>query len=237
MRKSTSAALAGAAALAFCGAANATTVVETFTGTVASGLDLFGRFGSAGADMTGDAFSMVFTFDPAQGLTQRPNTQVTWDGTGTAILSLNGSSVTLNNIHLGLIHGQQDGIVSDGISANSSTTDGSGRLISNVSFGMQYLPPQNYAPILATPITYNDCAVYLPDCGGQFLDFEASAGKAEFLSLALSSVVITADGPLPDNFFAIPEPSTWAMMVTGLFGLGAALRSRKGGLRRRQLAS
>jgi hypothetical protein len=56
---------------------------------------------------------------------------------------------------------------------------------------------------------------------------------------SLSDVIITSnniDGSADLKFFSdpslpVPEPATWAMMLVGLFGLGAAMRSR------RQLAS
>jgi hypothetical protein len=35
---------------------------------------------------------------------------------------------------------------------------------------------------------------------------------------------------LVDNFSLTPEPATWAMMIGGFFGLGAALRRRRGAL-------
>lgn len=47
------------------------------------------------------------------------------------------------------------------------------------------------------------------------------AGSSSFPEFALDNIVLSSSS-------AVPEPSTWAMMLLGFFGLGAALRSRRG---------
>jgi RHS repeat-associated protein len=62
-----SAMMAAGAALGVVQAADASTVTATMTGTVTSGTDTTGIFGSPGANLAGKSFTLTYTFDDSKG--------------------------------------------------------------------------------------------------------------------------------------------------------------------------
>jgi hypothetical protein len=67
---------------------------------------------------------------------------------------------------------------------------------------------------------------WTPDAIGTWLILEGPGG-------ALSDRIVTFNSPLGAELkfysdpFAVPEPATWAIMLTGLAGMGAVLRARR----------
>jgi hypothetical protein len=80
--------------------ANASVVTMTVTGTVASGTDMTGVFGTANANLTGETFKLTYTFDDTKGTVHgcAPN-GIAIGGTGTAspgtaVLQIGGGTFT-----------------------------------------------------------------------------------------------------------------------------------------------
>jgi hypothetical protein len=76
--------------------------------------------------------------------------------------------------------------------------------------------PQVTAIAAPNTVTFSDFGMHLQSLAG-----------------GLSTVAVPGDRPLPPVSGAIPEPAQWALMITGFFGAGSALRIR----RRRVLAA
>ena len=74
------------------------------------------------------------------------------------------------------------------------------------------------------------CAFYDPAYSAGFTraSFDLGPGTYDIEGIAIQSPYGAGDGAI--SLGAVPEPATWAMMLTGFFGLGAALRrSRRTG--------
>ena len=75
------------------------------------------------------------------------------------------------------------------------------------------------------PLGYTPWTRFYRQLGAGTYTLEAGIGNAtdnfETSYLLLDSFAVTA---------TIPEPASWAMMILGFFGLGAALRRRQSGL-------
>lgn len=68
MTKASTLTMAALAAIAFAsGAASAKVYTITFTGFLGSGTDTSGVFGTAGADLTHDAYTAAFRYDTSLG--------------------------------------------------------------------------------------------------------------------------------------------------------------------------
>ncbi len=62
--------------------------------------------------------------------------------------------------------------------------------------------------------------------GNTLLEFDFSSGLTPAKDVLLDAVAITAVDAVPTA--AVPEPSTWAMMILGFFGVGFMAYRRKG---------
>ena len=79
--------------------------------------------------------------------------------------------------------------------------------------------------------------------GSRAFDFDADLTAGQRVSFLLGAAgnftydstgfALTVTGQDPAGGGAVPEPATWAMMLLGFFGMGSALRSRRGVVRRR----
>jgi len=84
-------------------------------------------------------------------------------------------------------------------------------------------------------VTYDNYQPTVPDHGStawqQAVMYFTATAKQETLNL---EAISTSSGDPPfaliDNLqmFAVPEPATWAMMILGVFGIGAVVRRRRG---------
>jgi PEP-CTERM motif len=226
----------------FSSSASADVVNVTYTGTVSSvGLsgqpntttDALGLFG--GGDLTGDNFQVVFTFDTSQGsLSTTIADPVHGVGAGQSLTATSSSnpfsaSITINGFTQSVVaplNGALFQTSGDGVLDNVSGT------VPGVPLGFNPDPSgvqvgigtsiDNFAVspgLLATPSTTSDV-----ECGcvggGQFV--VSSAFGQEIVNLDPTVAVVT-DGVTS----AVPEPSTWAMMILGFCGLGFMAYRRK----------
>jgi hypothetical protein len=222
--------------------ASAEIVNVTYTGTVSSvGLsgqpntttDALGLFG--GGNLAGDNFQVVFTFDTSQGsLSTTIADPAAGVGAGQSLTSTASSNpfsalITINGITQSVVaplNGALFETSGGGVLDNVSGT------VPGVPLGFNPDPSgvqvtigtsiDNFAVspgLLATPSTTSDV-----ECGclgsGQFV--VSSALGQEIVNLDPTVAVVT-DGIAS----AVPEPSTWAMMILGFCGVGFLAYRRK----------
>jgi hypothetical protein len=208
-----------AAGVLAAGSANAAIVTLTYTGTVADGgTDVSGAFGAMGADLSGDAFTAVFTFDTDEGtLVARnapPVTSLTLAGglieglptfssPGVASLTVNSVTETFGN-DLGSDYFAQvvSGEFQFGADVFSSTTS---------PFGIVSVGSDGPGLSLNTPYSGPVCDQQCVVIGG-------------VPTLNITHLDLTIEGSFANP--TIPEPATWALMLLGFSLTGAALRRR-----------
>jgi hypothetical protein len=212
------AALGAASLLVAAGAAEATTVTETFSGTVTHGTDSLGLFGVSGADLVGQSFTATATFN------------TTDDGHFPGFHTAGGGAFIARPNPL------YD--VSMTVNGHVWTIDFDYR---DQAF-TQYTYHEFRPPELTTGIIrfqeYQDAshsvelfageASGLPQYENGTLTLHAGFGFIDLSGMndGISLTITSATATPVDPAAAIPEPASWALMLTG-FGLaGAALRRR-----------
>lgn len=211
--------------------ASATDLVVVYAGTVSSGVDEFGAFGTPGANLAGAKFTAVYTMHLPQD----------WELiTASPVQSFNIYDETNAVLTIRRVGQYVDGTF-DGNSGGYFSFVG-GELI-GISFSLQeegYVNPRGYPPGWYRSLT---TGVYSGGNPGMTWDFihglhyvvakgDVAGGKFlyqaidqnnndkdlfEFLSLSPESFTIEG----------VPEPATWAMMLVGFFGLGAMVRGAR----------
>jgi hypothetical protein len=194
--------------IAFPEPASATIYEMSFQGTIASGIDNSGIFGTAGANLSGDSYVTTYLYDPSIGYVINPN--YAYGGTDysssnspspilSAAITINGTtynSTAGSSTFFALIYAASNQIIADFCpsSSNSCPTH-----LLNVGDN-----PAGPGAISLTMVgTYT-----LPANSGSYGVFVAASDS---LSLNPISEQIAA---------AVPEPSTWAMMILGFAGIG-----------------
>jgi PEP-CTERM motif len=209
-------------------AASADIVTQTFTGTV-SGFDPSGLFG--GGNLTGNSFTATFVFNTdlsgaiqnvSPGLPDFSGTEYqTYGGTVYSGPLSPGVSASL------LINGHTFSVPSDAIAATYSVSTRNapsfsvhtqvGGIVGSI-FNLELFSRDPNAPVitsLTTPYTYT----YVP-VGDDALVVGSFWMDGDFFDLSPQTVSL-AD--------AVPEPSTWAMMILGFCGLGFMVFRRNRG--------
>lgn len=224
MRNSIWAALAGAAAMVAAGQAGAA-ITYLWTGTVASGVDTAGTFGPAGTDLAGRLFSATYTFDPTLG------TYGQFSATDTALYggpyygtSSPGSVVFAINSFNRMINGDVLSGVDGGVSSNGyyfSTAVNAGSYVEGLALEVAQLPVGVLPSDLTAAYSGNPCPNGV--CFGVYWN---GPGPNNIV-LTPDHLTITPDPGSPAILVSVPEPSTWAMMILGVFSLGAVLRRQR----------
>lgn len=191
-------------ASAIAAPASANIITFAYNGKIVDGVDTSGLFGAPGADLTGDHILAVFVFDTALGLRGAfPGTTDSLIG-GTAVPGSPPSPLVSATI---TINGESTTIGGDLLASaltNGGQFNASEAVQDNANFVSAFVYSMSAPASLDTPFTPQGSG------GGSFnIDrVDALSGPRE---------VATAD-------FSIPEPATWAMMLMGLGGVGAAVR-------------
>ena len=217
--------------------AAAATFLITYTGTVSSGIDKDGDFGTAGADLTGSAYTAVFTMDDATPGLTRYHTDTFDQIIGgdysyhtasplSAVLRLNGHTLNFAGTDYGsalqFFNDDQSGLYNgvahdvrqiDGFATASQLTQ---EIVRNVALGDTAIVS---SANVSTPLDY---LVQPADLVGGFAMFWRPSGLTE-IRLAPNHVVIAPYG----GSSAVPEPASWAMMIAGFGMAGGALRRRR----------
>ena len=207
--------------------ASAATILITYTGTVSSGTDETGVFGAAATDLTGKAFTSVYTLNyPTSGAIDVSGTSVHEYYGGTAYASNSVSplsaQITINGVTKSLSG------TFGGFHYLSTLASPSGfAQISDIVFGSdQNSVVSNYIDSKVSNITDTlnlaDALQYTVKSdkeGGGFV-FSEDGNNAAIGFFKESSVTIESVG-------AVPEPATWALLLIGFGMVGATLRIRR----------
>lgn len=210
--------MAAVAALAgLTSPASADIVSLTYTGTVSSvssssgatdGLNLFG-----GGDLTGDNFKVVFTFDTSKGsLTTSPGAQSLSD-TGNGVTAFLPTLITINGFTQSLTDGAGGLAQTGGNGLNDIVSSAGFEAGIHFAIGTTINATPVSPALLTTDFTTsincgNGCGGFGTfSLGGEGINFDPTGGAVAFDE----STAVTS---------AVPEPSTWAMMILGFCGVG-----------------
>lgn len=227
-------ATAGAlAAVALAAPAAAAPATITVTGNVLNGYDPSGVFGAAGANLAGLPFSAIFTIAPQPGNTMidtaslsylfgmgaaSPVTAALTIGAGTHNFGgkLSGSARAVNNAGAG---------GTDGLYYSSEDTDvallpsDSTLFYVSVDSLRDLLTRADYTSYGTIDLTAADNAQGQARIANRD-PATGAPGASTYANLSLTSITARVGAP-------VPEPATWAMMVTGFAVAGVALRRRR----------
>lgn len=212
------AALCTAGAVALAAPASAYVMVASFTGTVGTMTQTLGAaFAPQGTSLTGDPFTAVYVFNSdATGVVTTPTSLDVKGG----ICCFNSAPIssallTINGVSRQLGHGGSpepfDSEIRYDVGAGTVFFQ-AGRndaIDSNLIFNMT----GSGIPLsLSTPFTLSQ------DAGNSLFRWEDIAFGIDRAQLIPTSLTVVR---------TVPEPATWAMMLLGFLGLGAALRRRR----------
>jgi hypothetical protein len=229
----TSALTAVSALVGFSSSASADIVSVTYSGTVTSvsstsgqtssatdGLNLFG-----GGNIVGDNFQVVYTFDTSKGtLTTVPGAQ-TLDSPGAGGDAFLATLITING---------QTQSYDDGAGAQASTGgNGVGEIVNSTGFAASIhfgIGTTINATAVSAPLLTDDFTTTI-NCGngcGGFGTFHLGVASGVFEDIAFDPTGGAVEFDETTGVTsAVPEPSTWAMMILGFFGVGFMAYRRK----------
>jgi hypothetical protein len=196
------------------GPASADIVEVTATGTVSA---IFGA--SAFGAVIGDQFSVVYTFDTSLGIpfSRNYSTSLSLIFSGgspsgaTAVVTLDGHTLTFLGSYFGALVGYNNGTASESF---QQVSDGRSPTV----WTDFYNPNAGLMPASVTTNFSYTCVAGRDFCNGFFY---VNANDGVQIADSTVSLVDTTTTP------AVPEPSTWAMMIIGFLGLGWLAYQRK----------
>jgi hypothetical protein len=216
----------GLLAAAAAPGAQATVVITTYQGVVSGGVDTVGFFGTPGANLTGEAFTAVYTLDLASSTNFKSPPGAFDDnfqyGRGTASFTIGGATIVspwVENYRYIASSSQYiygyTGFCCD--SVHSSLIEFQTGIV-----GSSLLNSVDLTQPLSYKIVDGDWGA----SGFGYFSGSDPYGNSSNLGLSTKQFEVTTDA------IAVPEPAAWALMLTGFLGAGAALR----GARRRRAA-
>jgi hypothetical protein len=239
--------MSAVALLAGISTASADIITVTWTGSLSPAgtggtVDTNGLFGATGASYAGDPFSATLVFDSATaGAIYNPATGTLEGGSdingsrspGTpsplvsASLTINGTSVSIGggySAQLVSTPGSSAGTASFTTYVQSGATSGNTELLK-----LEFSGANLTGAVPGFPIAINQNGSFTLVSGDGVLANQASQffDNGETLTFVPASVTVTDQSSVA----AVPEPSTWAMMLVGFGGLGflSYRRSRRNG--------
>jgi hypothetical protein len=220
------------AALGGASAASANLLV-TYTGTVASGDDVTGVFGTPGADLTGDAFVAQYLIDPTLG--NQSSGPIFNQAQGGATLGV-ASPIISANVTINGTTFDMGGPASFGqvFGRNNGSSESEqihqyeyNPLIGNIQYSeaiTNYIDAANASipESLNTPFTYTATS---QDSTGDTLDLDSFNTQTD-VSIDEVRLNLISDSLTVASVPSTPEPSTWVMVLAGFVALGVAARRR-----------
>lgn len=198
--------------------AAASVIHITHTGHVAGGSDDQGQFGAAGADLTGQAFMLMFSIDTAtaahydnSGAANYPYDD--YEGATSAVFTLNGVTKTLAGVAGGNSFAYRQYLSGDNapyFSMDQTYINGQNYVFDELQSSNAYFS----SLIMTTPFTYTTTAA---DRGQS-----NSTGYFRYNGQQLS---FTDDTISSDGGQAVPEPGALGLLGMGL--LGVTLRRKR----------
>lgn len=192
----------------------------TQTGTVSSGIDVKGLFGDANANLAGQQFSVVFTWDTDLAHVENthiPGYLLRQRGTTASVeMVIAGVNYAIDVDHFGfnrmyLFDGNTYNYTGFSVVGSSGGMDFEVASKENFLGSVALTAPQHYtltdADRAIVPLTHS----YWDGDGFKFVF------RPETISLTEFSLPVSA----------VPEPTSWALMLTGFGLLGGALRARR----------
>jgi PEP-CTERM motif-containing protein len=220
--------VAGVAMLGGVSQASAAIMDVTYTGTVNYGTDTLGIFGTAGADLAGSSWVATYTFDTSLGHTSSsPNYNDVEGGPASpynntspvlsSMITINGVGRAVDGSYFGWESGYNNGTRSSQYQVVQNYNSGHNEsLVDYISSPHAGLPAS-----ITTPFTYPVHVGHDDPQGSYYLQI---GGSDE------SIYAIPATLTVSNHVGAVPEPSTWAMLLLGFAGVGfAAYRKKKTG--------
>jgi PEP-CTERM motif len=207
-----------------CATASATLIDVIYKGAVKNGVDGIGLFGVAGADLTGDAFVATFNMDTSKGNNLSTPTENLIEGGAVYVVDspmiavtfeINGISHTISGGDNGTV---QSFLGQPGV-ANQQTHyayDATGNSVFLNVFDAASASVGNIPFTIDVPL---DFVFTSSDLGqGEALFHSGNIGTG----LDLRPTELIYQYPSTDGGGgAVPEPSTWAMLLLGFVGLSA----------------
>jgi hypothetical protein len=213
------AALCAASLAAISAPAQATQVIVTYAGTVHSGVDIDGLFGTAGADLKRQGFTLSFTVDTSnfQTIAGAPSSGIAYMGSVLATMTIGGRSYTINGAFPDSSVAQWAPPAPDGdydyqINGDVAAANGDWANANVASF-YDYFGAMGLTTPLFHTVSRNDDAADANFSGGNTLlnDNRVSSISVEVLASPTSA----------------PEPASWAMMIGGFGAIGAVMRRNR----------
>jgi hypothetical protein len=209
----------------------------TYSGTIFSGVDSQGHFGTAGAGLTGKNYTANLTFDDANGFPAYgeavgfsgdvaggflTGVEITIGGVSYSppLSDFNSASYGAGVVLQQLPGGSLETIVFTGLSATGPAI--------NVDLAGSFFDTQ-YSSLSLSPfsITFpsGQCGVSYIGCDADF-DFGGNdLGNDQLVAGDITSISISDDVvPIFDAY--VPEPAIWGLMLAGLFATGFTVRRR-----------
>lgn len=232
-RTTMAACVAACAMLGAAGSADAAIMMATFegavTGTGDRALDVSGAFGAPGANLNSLAYRATYTYDTSKGFLDTRGPRLSWPQGVVATIMINGITWTQQGYEYGFLGFTPAGL--DGRPRDAFEIDvplpgehpevPGNEIGTRVGFlTIRPMPFDLDAPFKITDglydtefrMTYKDDGTG-PNAAGEFFVF----GNIE-------TVEVTC---LDGCAVAVPEPSTWALLIGGFGVAGAALRRRR----------
>jgi hypothetical protein len=206
--------VAGVAMLGGVSQASAAIIDATYTGTVSSGIDTLGLFGAAGANLAGSSWVVTYTYDTSLGYSKSsPYENYVYGGINygntspvlSSMITINGVGKAVDASYYGYILGKETGSSNEQYHTVSSS-----EYLHNYIYNYNGTLPASITTPFTHTVDNNDTAYGTFGAGTEII-------KANLASLTVSDHVVAA----------VPEPSTWAMMLLGFAGIGFVAYRRK----------
>jgi hypothetical protein len=218
--------------------AHATTILITYTGTISDGFDQTGVFGPAGTSLSGDTYSLVYTFDTAGAILDLsglpfssrvyggPDTNVpSSNSPGKASLTINGKTALFTGNFKSSDLNRQG--FTDPVHFTCPCQSSTEQLVQNTS-----TPSMFDDSFVMSDVTVPDLSIP----GSIFVPFSVAASDISQYDMLFSidSHTIAEDPmasgsliPLSLTVSAVPIPAALPLFVGGLAGLGVIARVRR----------